>query len=137
MVGGHVIEVKRTPFGFHMTFSGHITSEEMLAWKVSAVACLGDPTLPKPFRVRVDMTSLEHLDVDPREILVDGQASFRDAGMDRSVVVIAERSVGLQMRDTALASGIETGERYIHIEEPRWRMEANDWLLRGIEPSHR
>lgn len=132
-----MIDVKRTPFGFHMVFSGHISSEEMMAWKRDAVTRLADPKLPKPFRVRVDMTSLEHLDVDPKEILVDGQALFRDAGMDRSVVIIAEKATGLQMRDTALASGIETGERYLHISEPRWRQEMDDWLMHGMEPTHK
>lgn len=132
-----MIEVKRTPFGFHMVFSGHITSEEMTVWKTQSVARLMDPTLPKPFRVRVDMTSLDHLDVDPKEILVNGQSLYRDAGMDRSVVIIAEKATGLQMRDAALASGIETGERYIHIAEPRWRQEMDDWLTRGIEPTHK
>lgn len=132
-----MIEVKRTPFGFHMVFSGHITSEEMMAWKVQSLERLRDPKLPKPFRVRVDMTSLEHLDVDPKEILVDGQSLYRDAGMDRSVVIIADKATGLQMRDTALASGIETGERYLHIAEPHWRQEMEDWLIRGIEPTHR
>lgn len=132
-----MIEVKRTTFGFHITFSGEINSEEMLRWKGQSIEMLQDPELPKPFRVRVDMTGLEHLDVDPKEILVDTQMLYRGAGMDRSVVVISDKETGVQMRDTALASGIEVGERYVHIEEPHWRAEMEGWLLRGEEPTHK
>ena len=125
------------PFGFHLTFGGMVTAAEMQAWKDEALRAIRNTHPPKPFRVYVDMRDLAPLPQDAEEVLVSGQAAFKAANMDRSVVVVAKRMIAMQMRNTALASGIESGERYISVEEEHWESEAMDWLLKGVEPSHK
>lgn len=129
--------IEQTPFGFHLTFSGMMSAAEMQAWKDEALRTLRTAKLPKPFRVYVDMRDLAPLPQDAQEVLVTGQAEFKNSGMDRSVGVVAKRMIAMQMRNTALASGIESGERYISVEEEHWESEAMDWILKGVEPSHK
>lgn len=130
--------IERAPWGgYSLTFSGMMTAAEMQAWKTEALRDIRKGGLPKPFRVYVDMQALAPLPQDAKEVLVTGQAEFKAAGMDRSVVVVAKRMIAMQMRNTALASGIEVGERYISVEEESWNREAMDWLLKGTEPTHK
>ena len=125
------------PFGFHLTFGGMMAAAEMQAWKDEALRAIRNTHPPKPFRVYVDMRDLAPLPQDAQEVLVTGQAEFKNSGMDRSVGVVAKRMIAMQMRNTALASGIESGERYISVEEEHWESEAMDWILKGVEPSHK
>ena len=125
------------PFGFHLTFGGMVTAAEMQAWKDEALRAIRNTHPPKPFRVYVDMRDLAPLPQDAQEVLVTGQAQFKTFGMDRSVVIVAKRMIAMQMRNTALASGIESGERYISVEEEHWADEADAWILQGVEPTHK
>lgn len=129
-------QISPAEFGFRLTFSGAMTAAEMEQWRQESAKFLR--AAPKtPWRVYVDMRKLSPLPQDAKDVLIAGQAAYKEAGMDRSVVVGATRIVAMQMRNTALASGIESGERYVSVEEPNWGAEAEAWILRGVEPTHK
>ena len=122
------------PFGFNIVFTGQIDLQGMQAFATEATRKLKAGTHPRPFRVHVDMARMDPLLPAVKDLLIAGQQGFRQAGMDRSVVIAASAIVAMQMRSTAGASGIAAGERIISQDTPNAEAIAMAWLLDGVEP---
>lgn len=126
-------EIRRTEYGFHLTFSGHIQVEEMQHWLEESREILSD--VEGRFGVFVDMRHMILLPPDSQPAMREGQKIYMDAGMIRSVVILADEVIALQFRRIAKQSGIFDCERYIDASSvPNWEQVGLDWVLKGIEP---
>ncbi len=126
-------QIRRTEYGLHLTFSGHIQPEEIQQWLEDLQAQL--PTLSGKFSVFVDMRHMILLPPDSQPAMRDGQNLAKQAGMVRSVVILADEVIALQFRRLAKQSGIIDGERYIDASTiPDWEQAGLDWILKGIDP---
>lgn len=125
--------IEKKPFGFKLTFGGFMEKEELERWRKEFVQ-----VLPKPaakFGIMVDMRTLKPLPADAQEVMVAGQQSAREAGMERSAVILSDVVTTMQFRRLAKASGIHTWERYINASEsPKWEQQAMDWIGKGVDP---
>jgi hypothetical protein len=127
-------KIDKQPFGFKLTFGGAMNKEEMEHWQSESRQQLA--TASAPFGVVVDMRDLKPLPDDAQAVMVNGQKLYKDAGMQRSAVILANSIVTLQFRRLAKESGIAVWERYIDASsEPKWQEKAVDWVKSAIDPS--
>jgi len=126
-------QVSKTPYGFHLTFGGHITQPEMEQWVKECQAALAKG--PKSFSVLVDMRDLKPLPPEVRGVMEKGQEAFKKGGMARSAVVLHSAMLAMQFKNIAKESGIYAWERYVNTEEnPDWEKRALGWVEKGIDP---
>lgn len=126
-------QIRRTEYGIHLTFSGHIQPEEMQQWLDESRQVLSDTR--ERFGVFVDMRHMILLPPDSQPAMREGQQIYREAGMVRSVVILADEVLALQFRRLAKQSGIFDHERYIDASSVRnWEQVGLDWIIKGIEP---
>jgi hypothetical protein len=116
-----------------LTFGGFIQKEEMDNWlSESRKQLVG--TLA-PFGVVVDMRDLSPLPADAQAVMVSGQKLYKQAGMQRSAVILNNPITTAQFHRLAKESGIYAWERYLDASsEPRWREKAVNWTKSGIDP---
>lgn len=103
----YLIELQN--YGYKLTFSLYIDLEEMKKWVEDARKALENA--PKEFGVLVDMRTLTPLPPDSQEHMQEGQKLFKEKGMVRSVVVLANSITKMQFKRLAQASGIYEWER--------------------------
>lgn len=126
-------EIQETSFGYDLTFGGFMDAEEMTAWKAESARVLEDS--PDTFGVFVDMRDLNPLPEDAQEIMEEGQAQYKQSGMERSVVILDSMTTTLQFKRIAKESGIYDWERYINASaEPNWREVGLAWIEDGVDP---
>jgi hypothetical protein len=128
-----VHKIDKRAFGYHVTFGGFITKEEMEHWVSDARKALVSP--PPEFGVFVDMRTLKPLPKDAQATMEAGQKLFKQAGMVRSVVILDNAITTYQFREIARASGISQWERYINASSRAdWQRAGEEWLSRGVDP---
>ena len=68
--------------------------------------------------------------------MAKGQEMYRKAGMERSVVVLADAITSMQFKRLAKQSGIDAWERYIDASTTsNFKEVGMDWLLNKKEPA--
>ncbi|MFH1687709.1 MAG: hypothetical protein ABIE70_09335 [bacterium] len=125
--------IKREPFGFHLTFAGHITADEMQRWADEFILQISRMTTS--FSVFVDMRDIRIVSPDAQPPLRQGQEYARNHGMVRSVVILSDDVIRMQFRKIARQTGIIEWERYIDASVcPDWEQLGMDWILLGRDP---
>ena len=125
--------IKKTEYGYHLTFSGNIMQDEMKQWVEESQQALA--TQKGSFSVFVDMRTLEPISVDAQVQMQKGQRLYKQKGMVRSVVIHDDSTLTRQFQRIARHTGILPRERYIDASaEPDWEKVGMDWILEGKEP---
>jgi len=119
--------------GFVLTFGGDISAEEIQQWQDESKEALSDASAP--FGVIIDMRTLNPLGADAQGIMIAGQKLYKDAGMERSCVVLKNSFTAMQFKRIAQESGIYVFERYIDaVTNQDWSKVAVDWVKNKIDP---
>jgi hypothetical protein len=127
-------DISREKYGFKITFTGAISPDEMQKWVNQSNTVLLLQT--GKFGVLFDMRDVSPLAPESRRLLEQGQARYREKGMERSAVVVKAGYTAAAMRLAAHASGNGKWERYIDASRvPNWEPRAVVWLVSGEEPS--
>ncbi len=79
-------KIEKTRYGVKLTFDGFIQAAEMAQWLAQSGEVV--PTLGARFGVLVDMRSLKPLPKDAQAVMQEGQKLYKQAGMQRSVVIL-------------------------------------------------
>ena len=94
-------------------------------------------SLPHKFGVFVDMRELKPLDADSQLVMQEGQKLYKGAGMERSVVILANAIITMQFKRIAKETGIYEWERYIDASKTaNWEEIGIDWLVNNIDPDN-
>ncbi len=87
------------------------------------------------FSVFVDMRTLKPLDPDAQKFMEKGQKLYKQKGMERSVVILADSIITMQFKRIAKDTGIYAWERYIDSSKnTNWEQAGIDWCLNEIDP---
>lgn len=125
-------KVETTNYGFRLTFGGNIRKPEIEQWVQESRAKLKNA--PKSFGVLIDMRTLVPLTPEVREIMQQGQGLFKQAGMQRSCVILESAILTFQFKQIAQSSGIYAFERYVSASDPNWEKAAVAWIKDGADP---
>jgi len=126
-------KIEKRPSGFLLTFGGFIEKDEMNRWMEESRTQLTGTRAP--FGVVIDMRTLAPLPADAQVTMVEGQKLYKDAGMERSAVILANPVTKAQFRRLAQQSGIYAWERYLDASsEPNWQAKAISWVKSGADP---
>ncbi len=74
--------------------------------------------IERPFGVFVDMRTLATLQPDAQQAMQEGQLLYREAGMQRSVVIVNSAVLAMQFKRLAKQTGIYEWERYLNAATP-------------------
>ena len=125
--------IERTDYGFHLTFSGHVSQAEIIRWLQESRQHL--LVVDKPFGVFVDMRRMMILPPESRDGMNEGQQLYRRSGMERSVVIHADDVTVRQFSIIAKETGIYEWERYIDASSVHnWEEVGLAWIRDGVEP---
>lgn len=125
-------KIEKKHFGYKLTFAGTMTPGEMFSWVEDSHQVLKSAC--PPFGVYVDMTDLRPLTTESQRIMEAGQRMYKDAGMERSMVVVSDEIVEAQFKMLAKKSGIYAWERYIHTDIPNYEVIAINWITDTMDP---
>jgi hypothetical protein len=126
-------KIEKQPYGFKLTFSGVITATEMTQWVKESETTLSGHV--GKFGIMVDMRDLKPLAPDVAIIMQGGQKLYKEKGMDKSVVILANSVVTMQFKRIAKESGITAWERYIDASSVKdWGKVGIAWIKDGIDP---
>ena len=128
-----MFSIEKKSSGYLLTFSGVIDKEEMAEWVSESEQAL--KSAPSQFGVIIDMRTLAPLQPDVQQVMVKGQALYKNAGMQRSAVVLASSALTIQFKRLAKESGIYSFERYIDASStPNWTDAAVKWVRDSVDP---
>lgn len=127
-------KIERTDLGFHLTFSGDVSKEELEEWYEESKQLLAGQK--SPFGVIIDMRTLTPVAAEGQAVIVRGQAMYHSHGMQRSCVILSDPIITLQFMRLARHSGIHKYERYIDASShPGWLQKARDWVKNAVAPA--
>jgi hypothetical protein len=126
-------KIERTKYGYMLTFEGNIEIDEIKKWFEEFKSIL---VLQKgSFGVLIDMRSLKPLSEEAQKVMVQGQQLYKDAGMTRSAMILANAVIQRQFRRLAKDSGAYEWGRYINAADtPNWEQIATNWISKGVDP---
>jgi hypothetical protein len=125
-------KIEKKHFGLQLTFGGYLKKEELDTWKSESATQLVN--IQSPFGVLIDMRELKPLTPDAQEVMVSGQMPYKNAGMQRSAVILNSATLTMQFVRLAKTSGIYAWERYFDASsDPSWEDKTIDWLKNGID----
>ena len=125
--------IEKKYYGFHLTFGGKLSAEEMTAWLEESREALQG--CKRGFGVFVDMRELELNSPDVQSIFEAGQRYYKDMGMARSVVILRNPTLAIQFKRIALQSDIYDYERYVDASlNENWEEIGLKWVIEGIDP---
>jgi hypothetical protein len=135
LLRGEKVTYKITPtdYGFRLLFGDYMSDTDAALWCDEWEAIMKNS--PETFGVFVDMRTLQPLSPGGQKSFEVGQRIARDAGMIRSVVILANITLTYQFKRIALQSGIYDWERYIdESSQPDWEQKGLEWVINGIDP---
>ena len=125
--------VQEQNYGYHVTFAGSVSSDEMSAWVNKSSELLARSS--GNFGVLVDMRDLSPLSPSAKEQLEKGQSIFKSKGMKRSAVIVNQGFIATQLKLVAQKTGIHEWEKYIDASTNQdWEHKAINWLNNGVSP---
>ncbi|MGA7722790.1 MAG: hypothetical protein WCA84_16610 [Ignavibacteriaceae bacterium] len=126
-------QIEKKSYGVKLTFAGLIAKDEMQKWVAESAKIT--KSLPSKFGVFVDMRDLKPLAADSQLVMQEGQKLFKNAGMERSVVILSTAMVTMQFKRIAKETGIYEWERYIDSSKTAdWEEIGIKWLEDKIDP---
>lgn len=127
-------KIEKTQYGVRLTFDGFMRAAEMTEWVAESRKIV--PTLGGTFGVFVDMRTLKPLPPDSQAAMQEGQKLYKQAGMQRSVVILNSATTTAQFIRIAKETGIYEWERYVNAAAtPNWEQAGIDWLVKAADPS--
>lgn len=125
--------INKQDFGYMLTFGGFIEQDEMKNWVADSEIELSNS--PSSFGVVVDMRELSPLPSEAQQEMQKGQILFKQKGMQRSAVVLANSIIAMQFKRIGKETGIYDFERYIDASSnSNWKDIAVNWVAKGIDP---
>ncbi|HRP02252.1 MAG TPA: hypothetical protein PLE30_06340 [Candidatus Kapabacteria bacterium] len=126
-------KIEKVDYGFKLTFGDVIKPEEMLNWvNESKKVLLG---ASHSFGVLVDMRTLKPLSAEAQNYMHDGQKLYKQKGLTRSAVILANSVLKIQFKRLAQESGIYQWERYFDATaDKNWESASVAWLKTGKDP---
>jgi hypothetical protein len=129
-------KIERIVFGYMLSFEDLMDFDEMIKWYEESKKVLENQK--DSFGVLIDMRNLKPLTDDAQRIMVQGKQLYKNAGMNRSAVILSNMLLQLQFRKLAKDSGIYEWERYISsADTPNWEQVAANWITKGEDPDKR
>jgi len=127
-------KIEKTNYGVKLTFGGFMQKAELIKWVEDSENTL--KTIDKPsFGVLVDMRTLVPLSADAQQEMQKGQILYKQKGMVRSCVILANAMLTTQFKQIAQQTGIYQYERYIDASaNANWDTIAQKWLVDAIDP---
>ena len=126
-------KIEKTDFGVKLTFVGFIKKDEMANWVKESEQLIR--SLPSKFGVFVDMRNLKPLPNDAEMEMQKGQKLYKEKGMERSVVILANAITAMQFKRIGQETGIYQWERYIDASKvTNWEEIGIQWLVRAEDP---
>ena len=126
-------KVEKTNYGVKHIFGGIIPADEMKSWVSESKKILA--SLPAKFGVFVDMRNLKPLSPESQTEMQTGQKLFKEAGMERSVVILESSVTTMQFKRIAKETGIYEWERYLDSSKiSNWEEAGKNWLVFKIDP---
>lgn len=126
-------KIEKTDSGVKLTFEGFIKRDEMAKWVDESTQFTR--SLPSKFGVMVDMRGLKALSPDTEMEMKKGQKLYKEKGMERSVVILANAVTAMQFKRIAQETGIYQWERYIDASKvTNWEDVSNKWLVNSEDP---
>lgn len=126
-------KIEKTSYGVRLTFEGFMKQEEMAKWGTESAVFLR--SMPSKFGVFVDMRGLKPLPQDAEMEMQKGQKLYKDRGMERSVVILANTVTTIQFKRIAHETGIYQWERYIDSSKvTNWEDVGTKWITNGDDP---
>jgi hypothetical protein len=126
-------KIEKKHYGYKLTFGGMINDAEMKQWAGESGKVLESQA--GKFGMFVDMRTLKPLSADAQATMVNGQALYKQKGMERSVVILESAVVTMQFKRLARESGIDQWERYVDASSvPQWEKVGEDWITKAIDP---
>jgi hypothetical protein len=126
-------KIEKTDFGAKLTFDGYMKQDEMAKWVVESKQFIS--SLPSKFGVFVDMRGLKPLALDTEMEMQKGQKLYKEKGMERSVVILANAVTTMQFKRIAQETGIYQWERYIDASKvSNWEEIGKNWLVKAEDP---
>ncbi|HEX2957077.1 MAG TPA: hypothetical protein VHO70_09590 [Chitinispirillaceae bacterium] len=126
-------KIEKTDYGAKLTFDGFIRQEEMAKWVTESIQFIH--SMPSKFGVLVDMRGLKPLSHDAEMEMQKGQKLYKDKGMERSAVILANSVTTMQFKRIAQETGIYQWERYIDSSKvTSWEEVSKNWITKAVDP---
>jgi len=126
-------KIEKTHYGVKLIFADAINKDEMATWVEESKKVL--TTMTGKFGVFVDMRTLKPLQPDAQEEMQKGQKLFKQAGMERSVVILDSALITMQFKKIAQETGIYEWERYINASAvSNWEEVGVKWIKDAVDP---
>ncbi len=128
-----MFNIEEKDYGYKLTFSHVVKADEMERWVEESKRKLANQS--GQFGVFVDMRNLKPLDEAAQQKMEEGQKTFKQKGMQRSVVILDSALLTMQFKRIAKETGIYEWERYINASvTPNWEEVGINWIAKGIDP---
>jgi hypothetical protein len=128
--------IAETEYGYQLTVEGYLQREEAGA----LLAEMRDRVQARTgaFSVLLDLRDARAFPAEAQEVLKQAVLVCKDAGLERSAVLLNSAISSLQARRIAKETGIDAGVRYLDTSsEADWARMAEEWLDRAVEPAGR
>jgi len=126
-------KIEKKNYGYKIIFGDFMSENEIKKWVEESKFAL--QTAPKSFGVFVDMRTLKPLMPELHKYMQEGQKLYKDKGMIKSVVILANAVTKMQFKRIGQETGIYQWERYIdESSNPNWEKVGIDWIQNGIDP---
>jgi hypothetical protein len=126
-------KIEKTDYGIRITFDGFIKQDEMAKWVTESTQFIR--SMPSKFGVLVDMRGLKPLSHEAEMEMQKGQKLYKEKGMMRSVVILANKVTTMQFKRIAQETGIYQWERYLDASKAtNWEEVGNKWLTNADDP---
>ncbi len=131
-----MFKVELADYGIKLTVQGHISIDESNAWGEEYIKKLAEVVARKQsFGHFVDLRGFKPGGPENQETTKKIMKAFKDAGGERSAVVLDNVVAVMQIRRLAKESGINDWERYIDPETyPDFEKRAIAWIVDGVDP---
>lgn len=127
-------QIAKEPWGFRLTFAGFIPADEMKRWLEESKAILAP--IPKFEGLLVDMGQLKPLPEESQEVIKAGQKYYKERGVVRIAVVLANPVVRMQFKRLGAETGVLERERYLDVTMPDWEPKALGWVRDRVDPGN-
>lgn len=126
-------KIEKKDYGYKLTFGEFIDAIEMKQWLEESRTLLQSASTS--FGVFVDMQTLKPLPREAQEFMQEGQKLYKETGMVRSVVILANVITKMQFQRIAKETGIYEWERYLDsATDMNWEQTGEKWIVEAVDP---
>ncbi len=124
----------KTRYGFRINAPGFVTLPEARAWFEDLRRLVWESDR-KTFGLLVDIRGQRANPPETQNVIKEAMVWMREAGLERSAVVLDSPVAKFQTTRLAKTSGVYAWERYLDASKDLdWERRAVDWIMHGIDP---